>query len=337
MDAVSTIQQEMKVEELLKYYHFDVSNSDGEFFRSRCKIHEGDNPTAFVINLDSGLWYCHTGDCGGGDIFTLVELMEGIDFPQAVHFLANFFNIDIKNLKILNKNKKRKDYVEEMKRFIHIIQESKVKSHPPYHLNATIKKVTKFRTFEKRTLNWFDLSFMEEGTFYKRNGETYQLKNRLLVPIVDNGKQIGVSIRRTKSNQSPKWLHQPVGLSTSTILYNSDELKSADIIVVVEGIFDAWAFHEIGIPSVAIFGSSISKKQQSILLKTGSTIVLAFDGDETGRKATKQSVKDLKNKTNIEVVEFDNGDDPERVTRRELEKIFRNRIKVGEYLRKEKS
>ena len=47
--------------------------------------------SAFVINKDTGLWYCHTGNCGGGDIFTLVERFEDFsktDFPRTVQWLA---------------------------------------------------------------------------------------------------------------------------------------------------------------------------------------------------------------------------------------------------------
>lgn len=63
--------------------HFDKG-------RSVCPLHGGDNPTAFTIFEKEGkeLFYCYTGNCGGGDAIKFVELWQGMTFKQACAFLG---------------------------------------------------------------------------------------------------------------------------------------------------------------------------------------------------------------------------------------------------------
>ena len=337
MDVVSTIVSNMNVEKLLDHYGFDTGNSDGEFFRSRCKIHGGDNPTAFVINIENGLWYCHTGGCEGGDIFSLVEKMEQVEFYDAVQFLVKFFDLNIEpgtpiNRKPVDPN----NYLKEIKNFIRIMKQSKKKELKPYTIDAEIQQLRRFRNFEYRTLRWFDAGYFERGTFQRSNETTYALRKRICIPIIQEGKQVGVSIRKTRSNQSPKWLHQPVGITTSQILYNFDDARSTDELVVTEGIFDVWGFHEIGVTAVATFGAGISREQQNLLLRTGATLIIAYDGDDAGRNASIRGVRELGNKADVYVIDFPDGSDPESVSRKELRALYDARIKGSQFIIKEK-
>ncbi len=55
--------------------------------RSKCPIHQGDNPQAFSFDDDRGLWNCFR--CGkGGDVIRLVELAQDVDFRGAIRFLG---------------------------------------------------------------------------------------------------------------------------------------------------------------------------------------------------------------------------------------------------------
>jgi len=118
MDAVTLINAKLDVMKLLKHYNFDHIKEDGQFIRSSCKIHGGNNPTAFVINQETGLWFCHT-NCGGGDIYTLVQKMENIDFFSAVRWLSSFYDVDITNAAIIDR---KENYLEDIKKFIQIVK-----------------------------------------------------------------------------------------------------------------------------------------------------------------------------------------------------------------------
>lgn len=323
MDAITLIQQNLDIEKLLNHYKFEKIKSEGNFIRACCKLHNGDNPTAFVINKENGLWFCHT-NCGGGDVFTLVQKMENLNFPAAVRWVASFFNINIHNLQISPRKTK---YIKDLQDFIKAVKAKRKENFSPFIINEEIKEVIRYRNFKEETLKYFQVGYAEKLTLYKKNGDKYTLYKRLVFPIIFNGIQIGVSLRRINSKDYPKWSHQPVNLETKKILYNYDNVQDKNTIVICEGINDVLAFHEINIPAVATFGSHISEKQYHLLLKTGADLVFAFDGDKAGQLVTQRAVKLFKNKANIYIVSFAENEDPESIEREVLENKFNQRLR----------
>lgn len=322
MDAVTLLNEHIDMVKLLEHYDFDHIHVEGNMVRSCCKLHGGNNPTAFVANLENHLWFCHTGSCGGGDAYTLVERMEGIGFQDAVRWLAQFFGVDIDNLQIVER---QADYMTEMKRWFTLMRKrTKKRRYEAFTIPEPIHPVAKFRDFHLDTLKHFGLGYVDSIELERRDGGKYRLNHRLLFPIVQDGIQIGVSIRRTKSSDVPKWSHQPAHIETKELLYNYDATKDGGTVVVVEGIPDVWAYYEIGVVAVATFGAHLTHEQYALLLKTGADIVLSYDGDEAGQLATVKAIEQLKNKTNLSLVSFQPGEDPENIGREELRKRYAN-------------
>lgn len=314
MNATTAILKNLDVEKILDYYKFDNIKFDGNFIRAACKIHNGSNPTAFVIDMDNGLWYCHT-NCGGGDIFTLVQLMEKIDFISAVHWLSSFYDVNIENLQIIERKTK---YLKDIKSFMDIVKNKKQKILQEFCIKEEIKQVTKYRNFNLETLQHFKLGYAKEITLISKKNEEYKLQNRLVFPIIFNNIQIGISLRRINNTDYPKWSHQPINIATKNILYNYDDAKTSNQIVICEGITDVWAFYEIDIQAVATFGAHITKEQYKLLLKTGADLIFAFDGDETGQIALKKALEMFKYKANVKLIKFKPNEDPESLDRNEL-------------------
>jgi DNA primase len=324
MDATTYINQNLDVEKLLRHYNFEHITVHNDLIRACCKLHNGNNPTAFVINKNTGLWYCHTGNCGGGDIFTLVERFEGFsknEFPRTVRWLASFFNLDISNLTITQ----RSNYLKELQQFIRTIQSTKPKQLSPFYIEEEIREVTKYRDFQYDTIKFFNLGYVESIKLTKRSGDAYYLRNRLVFPVFFNNIQVGVSLRRVNNNDYPKWSHQPVNVNFGDFLYNYDNVKAADKIVICEGITDVWAFHECNIPAVSTFGAHITNEQYKLLLQTGADLIFAFDGDEAGAIATKKAIELFKNKANIQQIIFGQNQDPASIKRKELVTLFEHR------------
>lgn len=320
MDALSLINSKLDVELLLNHYSFDKMHNDGNFIRSCCGIHDGDGINSFVINTETGLWYCHTS-CGGGDAFTLIQKKEKLSFPQAVHWLAKFTGVDVSDMEIIER---KADYMKEIIAFTRMMRKRSAKvNESAFTIAEQIRQVTTFRNFHVDTLRHFQLGFVEQVELMKRDGtSTYNLRNRLVIPNFINGVQHMLSFRSTRPSDVPKWSLQPVGVETGNYLYNLDNARYASSITVVEGLFDVWAYHEIGIPAVATYGAHLTNEQYSLLLKTGADIVLSYDGDKAGREATQKAIKLLKNKVNLSCVLFDEGQDPESITRQELKERY---------------
>lgn len=321
MDAIQHINDNLDVERILNHYDFSRMRPEGIMIRSCCKIHGGSNPTSFVISSETGLWYCHTGCGKGGDIFTLVMLMEEIEFPQAVKWVADFLGLDIQGLAIAER---KESHIKELKELLKVFKSRKKKETAEYIL-PDVKQVTKFRTFKEETLQYFELGWVDSVTLDKREGGTYELRNRLVFPIWQDGVLIGASYRRVNPNDIPKWSHQPLSIQTKDILYNYDMCIGATEVVVVEGIPDVWAYHEIGISAVCTFGAHLTEEQYKLLMRLGSEITLSYDGDDAGRKATEKAIKMLRNKVDLRRVEFSDGDDPEGIDRDGLAERYKAR------------
>ncbi len=326
MDATTYINQNLDVEKLLRHYNFENISINNDLIRACCKLHGGNNPTAFVINKNTGLWFCHTGDCGGGDIFTLVERFEGFskqDFPKTVQWLASFFNLNINNLSIQSKP----SYLKELQKFTSIVKKNRHSNLSEFILKEEVRQVTKYNDFLPKTLDYFNLGYVNSVQLTKKNGDVYTLYNRLVFPIIFNGIQVGVSLRRVNNNDFPKWSHQPANINFGNFLYNYDNVKAANEIIICEGITDVWAFHECNLPAVATFGSHITSEQYKLLLQTSANLTFSFDGDEAGQFATNKAIDMFKYKANISTITFNINEDPASIPRKELIKLFEHRNK----------
>ena len=90
-------------------------------------------------------------------------------------------------------------------------------------------------------------------------------------------------------------------------------------IILVEGIFDVWAYHRIGIDNVvAVYGSSITKEQKALILKLGVDIVTSFDNDNAGNKATAQVFREFKYIAIVKKVNIKENNDPASLKEEEL-------------------
>lgn len=326
MYALEKIVANADVYKLLEHYGFNTSDEDGTILRSHCAIHGGNNPSAFAFNTESNLWFCHTNpDCGGGDIFTLVEKMENVSFTEATKFLADFFRIDIEGLDIIERKSRNQ---KEISNFIKIMSKRRAKKPmDTFKVEDKLFELSTFRDFKEDTIKYFGLKFAKEITLESKSGKEYKLYNRLVFPIICNDIKIGASIRATKNNDNPKWSHQPTDIKTSELLYNYDSVIPGGTVVVVEGIVDVWAYHEINIVAVCTFGAHLTDNQYRMLLISGADVVLSYDGDDAGRKATSKATEMLKDKCNLYKVEMKQGEDPANITREELMNRYELRTK----------
>lgn len=328
VSAIDKINKYIDPFKLLEHYNFKRVEQYGDTIRACCKIHGGDNPSSFVYHLERGLWYCHTGDCGGGDAYTLVQKLEPeLNFPRAVERVAEICSIDIEGLEI---QERKSTYQKELENWIKVTKRKKSKvEHKPFTLDVPLKQVKQFRDFKEETLLHFGLQFTEELPMVTKEGKLLFLKDRLIVPIIQNDKQIGISARKVRAKDFPKWVHLPKGIETGSLLYNIDACKEYTKIVLVEGAFDVWRYYEAGIKNVVCtFGSHITEEQYRQILKTGCDVVFSFDSDDAGKKALEQGKALFKHKVNMWEVSLPLGKDPGSCTPDELREYYNNKGRI---------
>lgn len=312
MYATEVINANIDAVKLLEYYDFKSIKKYGNFIRSCCGIHNGNNPTGFVYNIINNTWYCHTGKCGGGDVYDLVKILEQCSFKQAVEKLAEIFNIDISNLELTHiKTENEKEREEWMK----LVKETNVEIKEFNFTSSELKPIKKFRHYKQETLEYFGAKYVEEFTAINNEGNEYILQKRILIPILYVNVMVGVSLRRVVNTDIQKWSHQ--GFESKHFLYNYDNCikyiseNNIDEIILVEGIFDVWNFYEQGIYNVvATFGAHLTDEQEMLLLKHCTTLVLAYDNDNAGIECTIKIINKTKYKFDLYFIQFDNNSDP---------------------------
>ena len=312
---------------VLEYYNIKNLQDTGNAYRACCPIHDGNNPTSFILKKDNGLFFCHAG-CGGGDIITFIEKMENVDFEEAIKILSNILEVNIEDIEIKKEQSLLKENTEKWIKYVK--QFSQPLQIQEYNIpNIKLYNVNSFRDFDKKTIKHFGMKYVKEFPITKSNKETTILKNRLVFPIYFNNTLVGVTLRRVNNNDYPKWLHQPTKIVTGQILYNYDKIVPFEPVGLVEGILDVWKYYQIGVTNVvATFGANLTKEQERLLIKKTDTIWLSYDNDKAGNKATIKAIDKLKYKANLTKVMLPNNTDPCDLEDKELKEIYNNMQRV---------
>ena len=144
--------------------------------------------------------------------------------------------------------------------------------------------------------------------------------DRIMFPLYDlDGKVNGFSGRIYRSENSSKYVNSKESdiFKKGNLLYNYHRAKESarkkDSIIIVEGFMDVIALYKIGIYNVvASMGTAITTTQAKLLRKLSSNIILCFDGDKAGEKATKACVKELSgSNVSVKVIRLKDDLDPD--------------------------
>lgn len=271
-------------------------NDNGNELRSQCVIHKGDNDSAFVVNLETNLWFCFTRCLIGGDLFDLIDaIYKPPTFKANIIMCCDLLGLSFSNEEL---NSVIERDMKEQREFVqHMVNQTKKKQNNPYNLEllGTHRTINNYRGFESSILNSYEITYIEE------------LK-RVCFPVKDEtGMVVGASCRAV-GNEKPKWKHYPANISTGLLLWGIDNIDTTyDICFLVEGIIDVMKLRELGIQNVVCtFGANITKHQIELLIKKGITnIILMYDNDEAGRKATEKFIDKYRYLFNVKVADLE--------------------------------
>ena len=168
------------------------------------------------------------------------------------------------------------------------------------------------RDFTKETLRKWECAMDEDSN--------------LVIPIRTKDKIIRGWVTR-RLYMTPKYLYS-TGLKCSKLLFGENHITKSDFICITEGMLDTMWLDQNGFPSVAIFGASLSKTQEELLLNLPTKeLVLCLDGDQAGKNATEKCLTRLSNRCIVSTIQI-----PERYKdvqdirdKEELMKVIKNR------------
>ncbi len=310
LDIVQTIQEYVPLKKA------------GIYFKAPCPFHREKTPS-FMVNAEKQIWKCF--GCGkGGDIFSFIQEMEGLDFSEALKLLADRAGIKIDNYR--NEiDKSQKNRILEINQkaanfFHHILTEMEGANGAREYLE---KRGLKKETIEKWQVGFvpdqWDLLtkyFLKKGTGVDdliaaglvikkdaaRAGQGFydRFRGRIMFPIWDvHGNVVGFTGRVLveTENSGGKYVNTPqtIVYDKSRVIYGLDkaktEIKAQDQVVLVEGQMDVVACHQAGMKNVvASSGTALTLEQIKLLKRYSNNIAMAFDGDSAGIAAAKRGI-----------------------------------------------
>ena len=333
-DTVQQIKDRLSIVDVVsQYVKLDRA---GASLRARCPFHAERTPS-FHVSPDRGTYHCF-GCNVGGDIFSFVEAIEGLDFKGALKVLAERAGVEL----VYERGGKEKK--DERERLFELLEAATI--FYTSRLSDAAKKYLKERGMTDATVqtfrlglagdSWSDLSdhlkskkftereMLEAGVAKKneRGSLVDKFRNRIIFPIADSaGRVVGFSGRvfgEAASPDAPKYLNSPETplFHKSRVLYGFDKAKVAirklNCAVLVEGQMDLLASHQAGwANTVAVSGTAFTPEHAALVKRMTENIVLALDADEAGIKAAGRAARTaLQGGLNVKVAQLPVGMDP---------------------------
>lgn len=286
---------------LLESLGFEIDRETPREFRCECRIHGGDNKTAFRFNKESKTWRCFTRHCEeiyGTDVIALIQAKMGVDFAGAVNYLKELVgDLDDLGFKSLQYQMRREKEEFEHRYGKHEVSDSIVTEECLRQFKAFRSSHFLVDGFSNEILDYFEVA----GGYTDKHGFI-----RDVIPIRDvDDKLVAYSLRDIRRDVSDdrKYILS-TGFNKDKVLYNLNKVKKyseTKSIIVVEGFKSVWKLYEYGIPNVvACMGSQLTPGQYNLLLSYAlNGVITMFDNDAPGVKGTSHAFKELANKLSI--------------------------------------
>jgi len=328
-----------------------LKKSGAQNYSGICPFHQEKSPS-FSVHATRQFYHCF--GCGvSGDVFSFVQKIENITFPEAVRAVATKIGIPLPKIEYSSPAEakeagQRGALIEMHERACAFFQEQLRRPE-----GAHARDYLATRGVKEEAIREFRLGFAPDSGFLLRDrlkgdfneelqrasglfsfkSETdasaiySKFRNRITFPIAnDSGKIIAFTGRTLSTDEKagPKYLNSPETpiYSKSRVLYNLDRAKEAirklDYAIIVEGQMDCISVYSAGFRNViASSGTAFSETQVKLLARFSKNIVVNFDPDTAGAAATDRSLAMLvQEEFTIKVMRLEAGFDPDLFIKR---------------------
>lgn len=332
-DSVQRIKERLSIIDVITPYV--ELHKAGKNFKGKSPFTSEKTPS-FYVSPDRGMYYCFSSS-QGGDMFTFIEKMEGVDFKGALKILA-----DKAGVELVPEDPKKRDWrdtlyqaLEEATKFFETELVS-AKDADEYLKKRKVNGETRARwrigyapndwRRLKEHLNkkgFEDKALIESGLIKQadQGKQPYDVfRDRIMFPIMDpSGRVIGFSGRiLSKDSEAPKYVNSPETqlFNKSEALFGYDKAKHGihklDFSLIVEGQFDVVLSHQAGYKNaVAVSGTALTPGHVSLLQRLSNRVVLALDSDRAGVAAVKRAAElMLARGIDLKVARLHGGKDP---------------------------
>ncbi len=342
MDAVEDIKGRLSIEDVVSEY-VQLKRA-GRNFKGLSPFGNEKTPS-LMVSPEKQIW--HDFSSGkGGNMFSFVMDMEGLDFRGALELLARKAGVDLTQYQTgrsaaTGRTKERMYQAHELAAKFY-------QAHFSKH-QAALEYIFKKRKFTKDVALAFQIGYspntgvgllnflkkqgfsekelQDSGLLTKRFKGGDMFRGRIMIPLMDaQGRVIGFTARLLEDNpDAPKYLNTP-----QTLLYDKgrhvfglhlakDAIRQSKYAVVVEGNLDVIASHQIGVNQVvATAGTAMTEMHLKALSRFSSDIRLAFDQDNAGIAATERAIP-IAHKVgiNLSIIDIPEGKDPDELIQKD--------------------
>ncbi|MBP7767155.1 DNA primase [Candidatus Saccharibacteria bacterium] len=351
MDAAQEVKARINIEDVIGEY-VQLKRA-GRNFKGLSPFQDEKSPS-FVVSPEKQIWHDFSSN-RGGDVFTFVMEVEGLDFKGALELLARKAGVELENYSgksgEASKLRDRLYVVNELAAKFYQVQFSHSKLALEYALDTrgfSKQTLLRFRVgyspntgkalTEYLTKQGFTDSEIQKAGLKGKYGDMF--RGRLMIPLQDvQGRVIGFTARLLDPESSgPKYINTP-----ATMLYDKsrhvyglhlakDMIRKSGYSVLTEGNLDVIASHQAEVTNVvATAGTALTEHQLKSLGRFAPDIRLCFDADKAGIAATERAIPIASRVgVNLNIVTIIEGKDPDELIK-VSPKLWEEAIQSSEY------
>lgn len=314
-DTKNQVKNATDIVELIGNY-IELKPAGHARHKALCPFHQEKTPS-FTVNQDKQSFFCF-GCEKGGDVFTFLQEIDGLNFREALQTLADKAGIRLPEYKGNSGKDNQRKQLLDLGKFASRLYTSLLKEKPQRNIGQHYLAT---RHLSAQTIESFGLGYVPEawGTLCdaarkqgfidnvleasgmaKRGdrGNLYDLfRNRLIVPIRDASGNYVAFGGRALGDEPAKYINSPESAvyKKSNVLYGLYEARNAlrekKSAFLVEGYFDALRLFDSGIENVvATCGTALTPAQAKLIKRYAGEVVVVYDGDTAGIRAALRSV-----------------------------------------------
>lgn len=350
-DQIINIQRKVNIVDVISGY-LPIEQRGKNYF-AICPFHDDHNPS-MSISPEKQIYTCFV--CGAsGNVFNFVMNYEKISFVEAVAKVASIAGINL-SIKAPHKSRNKDDAYSKFYGMYELankyyqnniktlygktaisylkkrnIDESVIKE---FEIGLSLNDNNVTKLLKNKGFNEDDL--IDIGICGKKDDFVYDVfRNRIMFPIHDSdNKVVGFSGRIYNGESESKYVNskESVIFKKGKILYNYsralNEAREKKQIIIVEGFMDVIRLYTIGIKNVvATMGTAITKEHADLIRRLSKNVILCFDGDSAGQKATISALQMLENiGLEPKIIRLEDGLDPDDYIIKKGKEKFQNHL-----------
>ena len=314
-NTINEIRNSVDIVEIISSYL--PLTSKGKNYFGVCPFHDDHSPS-MSVSREKQIYTCFS--CGAtGNVFKFIQDYENISFIESVKKCADIANIELNISNVKRKNDKYQklyDIYELSQKFYQNNINTEIGKMAKNYLqsrNITDDMIKEFgiglslnnkdsltKLLKKK--EYSDKDLLDSGLVNENDFELSDVyRNRIMFPLYNlNGKIVGYNGRVYNGEKENKYVNSKETkiFKKRELLYNyhraKDECRRSKRVIIHEGQLDVIRTSSIGIKEcVATLGTAFGKEQALLIRKLSSNVILCFDGDNAGLKATKTAIIEL--------------------------------------------